>query len=155
MARYLARQYKLAGKDDLEAAQVDSIADLQKDVGAKLQPYFAVVAGRAEGRVCQFKKFIQFLNLGNKDELKKTILLPTLEQYLPIFEKLLKDSGSGFFVKSGVTWVDFFIAEGFVTMTGLAGDVVAKYPWISEYVKRVHSVPQIKDYIAKRPVTPF
>lgn len=49
IARYLARQYKLAGKDDLEAAQVDSIADLHKDVGAKLQPFFMVVAGRAEG----------------------------------------------------------------------------------------------------------
>jgi hypothetical protein len=94
MARYLARKYKLAGIDDLEAAQVDSIADLQKDIGSALQPYFAVVAGRVEG---------------DKDKLKTDVLIPTLEKYMPIFERLLKNSGSGFFVKSGVTWVSSFL----------------------------------------------
>jgi len=140
IARYLARQFKLAGKDDLEQAYVDSIADFQKDVGSKLQPYFAVVAGRAEG---------------NKDELKKTVLIPTLEANMPIYEKLLKESGSGFFAKSGLTWVDFFVAEGFNTMNKLVPDALAKYPFALEFVKKVHSVPQIKDYIAKRPDTQF
>jgi glutathione S-transferase len=90
IARYLARTFNLAGKDDFESAQVDMIADAQKDISAKLQPYFSVAAGHAEG---------------DKDALKASVLIPTLDQYMSVFESLLKESGSGFFVKSDVTWV--------------------------------------------------
>jgi glutathione S-transferase len=89
IARYLARKFNLAGKDEFEQAHVDSIADLQKDVYSKVQQYFGVVAGRVEG---------------DREALKASVLIPTLEQYMPIFERLLKESGSGFFAKSGVTW---------------------------------------------------
>jgi hypothetical protein len=67
----------------------------------------------------------------------------------------LKESGSGFFAKSGVTWVDFFIAEGFVTINNLVPDFFKKHATIKSFVDKVHSVPQIKDYVAKRPVTQF
>jgi hypothetical protein len=51
--------------------------------------------------------------------------------------------------------VDFFIAEGFVTMNNLVPDALGKYKWALDFVKRVHDLPQIKDYVAKRTVTPF
>jgi hypothetical protein len=49
MARYLARQYKLAGKDALEEAYVDSIADYHKDSNSAIGPHFGVIAGRVPG----------------------------------------------------------------------------------------------------------
>jgi glutathione S-transferase len=74
---------------------------------------------------------------------------------LPIYEKLLNKSESGFFAKSGVTWADFYVSQGFVTMNNLIPDTFTKHPIIKQYVDRVHSLPQLKDYIAKRPVTQF
>lgn len=131
---------ELAGKDDLEAAKIDSVADLQKDMGSPLGPYFAVASGRAEG---------------DKEALKASLLVPTLEKFLPMFEKLLKESGSGFFAKSGVSWVDFAVAESISTFQNMAPEVIKKHSALVEHVKRVHALPQLKDYLAKRPVTPF
>ena len=39
----------MAGKDDWEQAQVDSVADLYKDFGQKIRAYFNVAMGRGEG----------------------------------------------------------------------------------------------------------
>jgi glutathione S-transferase len=89
IARYLARKFNLAGKDEFEQAYVDSIADLQKDLYSKLAPVFGAVT---EG------------NESDREALKASVFTATLEQYMPIFERLLKESGSGFFAKSGVTW---------------------------------------------------
>jgi hypothetical protein len=43
--------------------------------------------------------------------LKKEKLIPTLEKYAPLFENALKESGSGYFAKSGPTYLDFHIGE--------------------------------------------
>jgi glutathione S-transferase len=81
--------------------------------------------------------------------------LEKVEARLPTYEKLLKESGSGFFAKSGVTWVDFFIAEGYFSLNQFIPDFLNKHPSVKAYVERVHSLPQIKDYVANRPVTKF
>lgn len=49
IARFLAQKYGLAGKDELEQAQVDAIADLYKDFGSKIRSYFNVLMGRVPG----------------------------------------------------------------------------------------------------------
>src|SRR5262245_47999510 len=64
IARFLARRYGemtvfvfetyaiysgLAGKDDIESAKLDSIADSQKDFMNEVSSYFQVMAGRKEG----------------------------------------------------------------------------------------------------------
>ena len=39
-----------------------------------------------------------------------------VEKNFPIYVQLLKQSGSGFFMPSGVTWVDFIVAEYMTTV---------------------------------------
>jgi hypothetical protein len=43
----------------------------------------------------------------DREALKAKYLVPNLEKAMPVFERLLNESGSGFFIKSGVTWVIF------------------------------------------------
>jgi glutathione S-transferase len=90
----LANKHGLAGKDGVETATIDAVADLYKDFIAEVAPYLHRKPN------------------ADKEQLKKDLFEPALKRFFPLFEKLLKESGSGFFVKSGVTWADFFFAEG-------------------------------------------
>uniref|UniRef100_A0A914EFT6 glutathione transferase n=1 Tax=Acrobeloides nanus TaxID=290746 RepID=A0A914EFT6_9BILA len=177
IARFLARKHGLAGKDDWESAQIDSIADFMKDLANECRPYFGVVSGRMEGDKDKlynevFKPCIEknmpilekllkesgsgfFAKSGDKDKLYNEVFKPCIEKNMPILEKLLKESGSGFFAKSGVSWVDFFIANSFETMEGFAADLLGNYKELLAHKERVYSLPQIKTYIASRPKTPF
>ncbi|KAI6214493.1 Glutathione S-transferase protein [Aphelenchoides besseyi] len=90
IARYLAKQFGLAGKDDIEACIVDGVADVQKDIGAACASFFAVASGRQQG---------------DKEQLKQDVLIPTLDKFMPLLQKQLEASGSGFYATSGPTWV--------------------------------------------------
>ncbi|KAH7702420.1 Nagst-1 protein, partial [Aphelenchoides avenae] len=136
ICRYLARKHGLAGKDDLEAAQVDSLADFMKDIGTDVRPWFVVALGREDG---------------DKDKLEKDVLLPAVEKAFKKLETVLNNAGSGFLVASGVTWVDFVLAERLHTFELLKPDILKPYPKIKEYLNRVYNLPQTKDYIESRP----
>uniref|UniRef100_A0A914DX73 glutathione transferase n=1 Tax=Acrobeloides nanus TaxID=290746 RepID=A0A914DX73_9BILA len=138
--RYLGRKFHLAGKDDWESAQLDSIADFQKDFNSATGQFFSVNAGFAPG---------------DKDKVYKEVYLPAAEKHFPVLEKLLKESGSGFFGKSGPSWVDFFIAERVTTEKGFAPEFFKKHPEILAHADRVHNLPQLKDYIKTRKQSPF
>ncbi|KAI1727518.1 putative glutathione S-transferase 7 [Ditylenchus destructor] len=136
MARFLARRFGLAGKTDIESALLDSIADLLKDFQGEVIPYFMVAAGRREG---------------DKDKLYKESFLPATERHFPRVVKLLNESGSGFFGKSGVSWVDFYLASWILTTKNFAPEVVKSYPELQAHCDRVHALPQLQSYLAKRP----
>ena len=87
---------------------------------------------------------------GDKDALYKEKFLPALDRTLPYLESLIKNSGSGFIVPSGVTWADFFVTEGLTNLTDLVPEVATKYPFTTEYIKRVHEHPKVKSYISSR-----
>ena len=68
-----------------------------------------------------------------------------------MFVKILKESDSGFLVKSGVTWVDFVLAEFLYTIQNMEPTVMHDYPELEEFIDRVYSLPNIKKYVEKRP----
>ncbi|KAI1700930.1 glutathione S-transferase 1 [Ditylenchus destructor] len=132
--RFLARRFGLAGKTDIESALLDSIVDLQKDFFHEIGSWFPVAAGRKEG---------------DKDKLYKEIFVPAAERYFPRLVKLLNESGSGFFAKSGVSWVDFFLANTSLTIKNFAPEMLDKYPELKDHFERVHALPQLQPYFAK------
>lgn len=135
IARYLARQFGLAGKDAWEQAKVDEFADFHKDVANEFGPYFRVAVG---------------FQPGDKDKLHKEVFLPAVDKYFHVYEKKLKESGSGFLLPSGLTWVDFTVAEFFTTMNNMHPESVAKYPEMGKHRQRVHSHPKVKSYVEGR-----
>jgi len=140
IARFLARRFDLAGEDDIESALLDSIADLQKDFQVQAQPYFQVASGRKEG---------------DKEKLHKEVFVPAVEHHLPLLVRALEKTGSGFFGKKGPTWVDFYVANATFTAKGFSAAEFAKYPEIEKHSARVHSLPQLKNYLSTRKETQF
>ncbi|KAI1727520.1 glutathione S-transferase 1 [Ditylenchus destructor] len=131
-------QLPLAGKTDVESALLDSIMDLQKDFQNEVQSYFMVAMGRKEG---------------DKDKLYKEVFVPAAERHFPRCIKLLNESGSGFYGKSGVSWVDFHLASSILTLKHFAPDMVKKYPELQSHCDRVHALPQLQSYLSKRKET--
>ncbi|KAH7696718.1 Nagst-1 protein [Aphelenchoides avenae] len=136
--RYLARQFGLAGKDDFEAAKLDEIADFLKDLTMEIREWFDQMFG---------------IELEDKDKFVSKKLRPTLERLHKHLEKTLDDSGSGFLARKGVTWLDFFVTERMVTMHKAQPELYETHPKLLEYIRRVHNLPQLKEYIANRPDT--
>uniref|UniRef100_A0A914EEU7 glutathione transferase n=1 Tax=Acrobeloides nanus TaxID=290746 RepID=A0A914EEU7_9BILA len=138
--RFLARKYGLAGKDDWEASQLDSIADFKTDFQIEIRPYLIVAVGMAQG---------------DKEKLFNEVFKPAFEKFAPVLLKLLQESGSGFYGKNGVSWVDFELAGLTLTMSGMHPELLEKYPELVKHMEKVHALPQLKNYIETRPKTPF
>uniref|UniRef100_A0A914EMG3 glutathione transferase n=1 Tax=Acrobeloides nanus TaxID=290746 RepID=A0A914EMG3_9BILA len=136
---YNKKKLGLAGKDDFEAAQIDAIADFHKDVYAELFPYLYRKLGFMEGDAAPHHQ----------------AFIDGTEKLFPTYVKLLKESGSGFFAKSGVSWVDFVIANYLLSIRINEPEVLKKYPDLEKYVDQIHALPQIKDYVDKRPLIVF
>lgn len=72
------------------------------------------------------------------------------------FERFLKESGTGFFGKSGVSYVDFYIADAFFTLHSFEKELLdKKYPFFVEHYKRVYDLPELHNYLQSRPTTPI
>jgi hypothetical protein len=67
--------------------------------------------------------------------------------------KLLKESGSGYYAKSGLSWVDFLMSELTFTFYGFDPETFKKYPELVEHMERIYALPQLKEYIEKRKKT--
>ena len=98
IARFLARENGLAGKDNWEAAEADMIADCINDMFTSRRHSISILACE---HVLSFTEVIQFLH--EKDEERKKTLEETYHsEYLPNFlskmEALLEANGGEFFV---------------------------------------------------------
>jgi glutathione S-transferase len=78
------------------------------------------------------------------------VFVPGVAKLFPKFVKLLEQSGSGFFAPSGLTYVDFVLAEYFVNVRRNEPDVFGEYPELIAFVDRVYALPQLKEYLAAR-----
>ncbi|KAL3111411.1 hypothetical protein niasHT_017638 [Heterodera trifolii] len=134
--RYLAEKFDLAGKDEWEKAKANEIIDFQKDANTDLAPYLYVKMGFREGDL---------------DKLRGEVFEPGAKRILPLFEKLLKESGSGYMLKSGLLMVDFQVANFLYTFTKLEPETINVHPELIKYVDRVHALPQLQKYLKQRP----
>jgi len=139
-ARYLARQFKLAGKTDLEQAQADMIVDCLEDSTKPMLTFF-------------FEK-----DEAKKAADKKKYVEEQLPSFLALLEKLLKENHGGdqFIVGTELTWADLAFIH-FLCWVDMAeaGDQVAKYPKLKALRAKVEGLPKIKAWIDKRPKTSF
>jgi len=132
IARFLAAEFNLVGKNNVEAAQaneiVDSVADL---VAARYKVIFGPEAERAAG----MKKFLS----------------ETVATALGRLEKLLQARGGQFLVGNQLTWADIYV-YAFYDAVGNTG-LLNGFPGLTNLAWRVEGLPNIKKYLASRPVT--
>ena len=134
--RYLAKKHSLYGKDDWDAAEIDMMADMFRNLDQSIIPYLKVANGSTEGDI---------------DALKKEVLFPNFEQYLPFFINFIKNSGTGFLHSSGISWVDFTVVNWITSFMNFDEEFKTKYPELVEYKNNIYNLPGIKEYVEERP----
>jgi len=130
IARFLANEYGLAGKSNLEKAQVDELVDTMMD----LFNGYAAPTFRAK----------------DEDEKKrlKGLLVEKAEQSFGQLEKRL--GGAQYFVGNNLTWVDLLFYQ-FAGMVGKLADMsLDGTPSLKELAQRVADLPNIKKWNESR-----
>ncbi|CAP21337.1 Protein CBR-GST-6.2 [Caenorhabditis briggsae] len=140
IARYLAKEFGLAGKTDVEEAEVDAIADQFKDYLNDVVPYMSAVAG--------FKP-------GDVNQLRTDVFVPNFKKHFAFFEGILASNPSGFFVGNSLTWVDLLISQHVQDVLEKDLAVVEEFKKVQAHRKLVQGLDRIKQHIARRPEYPF
>ena len=136
IARYIARKFHMAGNNDLEQAQTDSVVDTVVDLAKVYFENTVLAADKEAGKA-------KFLN-----ELA-TVHLDRIEKIIGMF------GSGGFSVGSELKWSDLAIFQFTSEVKTLKDDIFNKYPHILSVRKTVESNSQISKYISTRPETPF
>ena len=145
IARYCARRFGLAGKDELEGALADQAVDQVSDFLAELV------------------KVMKEPEEAKKAEMGKQLKMEKLPAFLASMEKLLKAQGGKYFAGSSLTWADIVVYQ-FVSLKVprsnqpkalIEESDLTGCPAISALVETVGALPNIKKWEQTRPVTPM
>jgi len=134
IARFLAGEYGLAGKNSVESAQADEIVDAVLDLQTGM---FKVVGA------------------GDSAGIEK-VLDTAWPAGLANLEKVLTARGGQFFVGNNLSWAD--LAVFYLCVDGVGGRTpkdLRAFPKIANLVQRVGEIPNIKNWMTSRPVTPM
>ena len=129
VARFLAREVGLAGRDNMEAAQIDEIIDAVNDLlSAGAQVFFS------------------------KDEAQmKKHATETIPAGLCNIEKRLECRGGQFLVGNAFSWADLHLFDFCCNLPDKS--CLDKYPKIKNLTERVACIPNIKCWVESRPKT--
>jgi len=129
IARFIAREVGLAGRNNLECAQADEAVDALTDLmNAMGQAFFS------------------------KDEEKmKKYQTETLPNGLACLEKRLCSRGGQFLAGNSLTWADVLLYSFCSTLP--SQEVMEKCPKMKDLSCRVGNLPNIKCWVEKRPKT--
>ncbi|GMR45049.1 hypothetical protein PMAYCL1PPCAC_15245 [Pristionchus mayeri] len=141
IARYLANQFGFSGKTPFESAWVDALGDQHKDYLNEIKPFLMVAYGFAEG---------------DKEKMMKEVAAPAIQKYFTILEKQAKDNGlNGHFVGVSITWIDLVVSDHMGIIETLVPNAFDGFPLVEAVRQKITSDPKLKEWIEKRPETPF
>ncbi|CAF1338211.1 unnamed protein product [Adineta steineri] len=139
IARFLAKQFHLAGKDNFEQAKVDAVGDT---IGDLISAYVPI---RREQDATK------------KQELIKKFVSEELSKHLQNLDTLGKLYGNGgpFFVGNNLTWVDLFFYDVSANILQFDTNGLDTYPWLKQNREEVEKQSKIAEYLKTRPQTSF
>jgi len=138
IARYVAREGGLVGKNSLEQALVDSIVDSITDLREKMVE-------------------VQWAPDDKKEAVKKDFQEKVIPGSLPNLEKFAaaNKEKAGYFVGSKLTLADIHLFSIVELLKQSAPEILSKFPALKKVFDTVEANPKIAEYIKKRPETPF
>ncbi|XP_072050673.1 hematopoietic prostaglandin D synthase-like [Amphiura filiformis] len=132
--RYLATEFKLYGKDNVEALQIDGVVETMNDI---LQVLTKIFYENDEAK---------------KAELQKKAAAEDIPVVLSLLEKL---AGGDVFVGDSITAADIaFFRTMEVVLSIVTGLTLDNYPKLKSINDKVAKEPKIAAWLAKRPETP-
>jgi len=138
IARYVAREAGLVGKNSLEQGLVDSVVDTTTEFREKMiEVHFKPEDQKAAAQ---------------KDFQEKTI--PAILGNLEKFAASNKEK-PGYFVGSKLTLADVHFFSILEILMGNAPTILSSFPTLKKVYDNVAANPKIAEYIKNRPTTPF
>ena len=139
IARFLARQFNLAGKDNLEQAQVEVVADTATDLLNNVGP------------------IIWYQEEPEKTAALKQFFANNLPKHLQNLETLAKaySNGSSFFVGNHLTMADLYVYDVLENIIEIDSVALDQYSWLTSNRRQTAQQPNIADYLKKRLRTSF
>lgn len=137
IARYAASLSSLMPKDLLNAAYCDAFAESVKELATDM--FKIKRSDKSEEE--------------KEKEIKEEYIPKVLE---PFMEKINKRmSEKQWLVSDNITWADLAYGRIMEEMLKEFSAVLKKYPVAVAHAEKVHNLPKIKEWRAKRPETPF
>lgn len=137
ICRYLAKQLNLLGKTDLDALEIDAVANALFDLRKQ-----AAMAYRESDPIL-------------KDARTKEVNATTIPFYLSKLEALAKNNG-GYFHGGELSYADlFFVAISESISTVYGQDITKDNPSLKSLKEKVLAIPRIKAWVEKRPKLDF
>jgi glutathione S-transferase len=135
MSRFLAKQVGLVGNDAWEDLQIDTVVDTINDFRLKI----AVVSYEPD------------------DDVKEKKLVTLNQEVIPFYLEKLDDiakENDGFFANKKLSWADLYFVGILDYLNYLTKkDLTANHANLRRVVDNVMALPQIQEWIAKRPQT--
>ena len=133
--RFLGERLGLAGRNDLENAEIAGIIDFLEDFIMHLFPYFM-----------------------EKDEAKKAELLKNITEneipkYLGILEKRCAANSGNWIYGEKVTYADISIFGGLSFLTSAFPNILDSRPGLAKVKESVENLPNIARWLKDRPKT--
>ncbi|XP_033746354.1 glutathione S-transferase-like [Pecten maximus] len=137
IARFLSREFGLAGDSNLDQARADQVVDTIGDL------------------FTEFFKYAFEKDAEKKEELKKKTFDSVLSTFATNVTKFLdmNKTKSGYFVGKKLTVADLAVYEGFEDFLLVDPKSLDKYPKLVAHRKLVLSNSKVKAYLDKRPKT--
>ncbi|KAK3099584.1 hypothetical protein FSP39_006553 [Pinctada imbricata] len=137
IARFVAREFGLDGKTNIEKAQTDVVIQTTEDLRSG---WVGVFREKDETR---------------KAELEKAFHEETVPKFLKLFEGILKTNGTGYFVGNTLTIADLAVYDVFEILIQKKEDILSEFPLLAKSRKTVESAPGVQKYLSERPKTDF
>jgi len=129
---FLAKKVGLAGRNDMEAAQIDEIVHAIEDI--------------INARIA----WMDELDKKRQQTMKNTFENQTVPTLLKQLERRLETRGGQFFVGNNLTWADI---QTFMLANEVDQEALKVCPKVANLVKRVGEIPNIKKWVQARPET--
>ncbi|KAK0063205.1 glutathione S-transferase 1 [Biomphalaria pfeifferi] len=132
---FLAKEFGYYGKNPLESLAIDQVVFLVQDaVNAAVR---ALIESPEDQRALLGKQFLE-------EELPK---------YVALFEKLLVESGTGYFVGNSLTLADLYVWDLIGTLESSINiqGIVSAHPSLATLFTNMDNTERIKTYVASRP----
>jgi len=141
IARYIAREGGILGKNSLEMATADMLVEGIFEMWGNLSKvYMAKFQGDTKA----------------VEENWKTFVPESLTPFLNRYQKFLDENGTGWFVGNALTWADVTVAEFLSVLEDcFSPTALASHPKLKAFSSKVLSLPQLKDYVKNRPAVAF
>ncbi len=139
IARYVARQFKLAGKDELESTKCDIIVDTMQEVNEAYYRAWFYTEDEKQKEIEQTKF--------------KVDILP---QKLQGLETLMNTYGNGTWaIGNNITWADLLLYDSIENLLKIDEELLGKYSTLKRNRQAVEKLPKIAEYLANRKETAF